>query len=91
MNVTAIRQVASEDLGPIEPQLGDLGLEIAYGNALELDKQAAERSDMMVLLGGSIRVSNEADYPFLNDEVAALRSVAVDVFQRWLAKIGLGQ
>ncbi len=70
MNVTAIRHVAFEDLGLLEPLLEDLGFEINYVNAWELDRQAAETADLVVFLGGPISVRDEFDYPFLADEIA---------------------
>ena len=69
MNVTAIRHVAFEDLGLLEPLLGGLGVEITYVNPWELDRQAAEAANMLVLLGGPISVNDESDYPFLADEI----------------------
>jgi len=69
MNVTAIRHVAFEDLGLLEPLLEDLGFETTYVNAWELDKQVAEMADLVVFLGGPISVNDEVDYPFLLDEI----------------------
>jgi len=45
MNVTAIRHVAFEDLGLLEPLLEKLGFEISYVDAWELDRHAAETAD----------------------------------------------
>ncbi|MCG8489198.1 MAG: hypothetical protein MI756_17135 [Chromatiales bacterium] len=67
INVTAIRHVAFEDLGLLEPMLEDLGFEINYVNAWELDRQAAEMADLVVFLGGPISEMDELDYPFLPD------------------------
>lgn len=69
MNMTAIRHVAFEDLGLLEVLLEDLGFEITYVNAWELDRQAGETADLVVFLGGPISVNDEADYPFLTEEV----------------------
>jgi GMP synthase (glutamine-hydrolysing) len=74
MNVTAIRHVAFEDLGLLEPLLEILGFEITYVNAWELDRQAAEMADLVVFLGGPISVNDEADYPFLKDEIAIAKT-----------------
>ena len=69
MNATAIRHVAFENLGLLEPLLKEFGFEIIYVNAWELDRQAAEMAELVVLLGGPIGVNDGADYPFLTEEV----------------------
>ena len=69
MNVTAIRHVAFEDLGLLEPLLEKLGFEISYVDAWELDRHAAETADLVVFLGGPISVNDEIDYPFLHNEI----------------------
>lgn len=74
MYVTAIRHVAFEDLGLLEPLLENLGFEITYVNAWELDRQAAEMVDLVVFLGGPISVNDEVDYPFLTDEIAIAKT-----------------
>jgi len=74
MNVTAIRHVAFEDLGLLEPLLEKLGFEITYVNAWELDRQTAETADLVVFLGGPISVNDEVDYPFLTDEIAIAKT-----------------
>ncbi len=51
MNVTANRHVAFEELGLIEPLLGDLGVGITDVNAWELDEQAAETAEMVAEIG----------------------------------------
>jgi GMP synthase (glutamine-hydrolysing) len=74
MNVTAIRHVAFEDLGLLGPLLENLGVETTCVNAWELDRQAAWKADLVVFLGGPISVNDEADYPFLIDEIALAKT-----------------
>ena len=69
MNVTAIRHVAFEDLGLLEPVLEKLGFETSHVDTWELDRQAAETADLVVFLGGPISVNDEIDYPFLLNEI----------------------
>ncbi|MEW8350795.1 MAG: glutamine amidotransferase [Candidatus Thiodiazotropha taylori] len=73
-SVTAIRHVAFEDLGLLEPLLEELGFEISYVNAWELNRKTAETADLVVFLGGPISVMDEVDYPFLSDEIAIART-----------------
>ncbi len=74
MNVIAIRHVAFEDLGLLEPLLMERGCDISYVDAWRLDRKAAEAADLLVLLGGPISVNDESDYPFLAEEIAIART-----------------
>jgi GMP synthase (glutamine-hydrolysing) len=74
MNVIAIRHVAFEDLGLLEPLLQHLGCEITYVDAWALDRQRAENADLAVFLGGPISVNDTGNYPFLSDEIAVAKT-----------------
>lgn len=67
----AIRHVAFEDLGSLEPVLAGRGFEVAYAAAPTADIAAleAENADLLVVLGGPIGVYDTADYPFLEPEI----------------------
>jgi len=70
----AIRHVAFEDLGMLESLLEAHGHRVRYLEAgvdevVALDPLAP---DLVVVLGGPIAATDDADYPFLADEVAFL-------------------
>ncbi|MGZ8299931.1 MAG: glutamine amidotransferase, partial [Rhodoplanes sp.] len=72
----AIRHVAFEDLGLLPPQLGERGFAVRYREA-GLDVIAPTSliaPDLVVILGGPIGVYEEDLYPFLRDELAAIRA-----------------
>lgn len=72
----AIRHVAFEDLGLLAPQLGERGFAVRYREA-GLDVIAPTSliaPDLVVILGGPIGVYEEDLYPFLRDELAAIRA-----------------
>lgn len=66
----AIRHVAFEDLGLIEPLLRERGFDIRYIDAWALDLQQVGDPDLLVFLGGPISVNATDDYPFVGDEIA---------------------
>lgn len=70
----AIRHVAFEDLGSLEPVLGSAGYEVNY---LEAGQDPLHDplldTDLLILLGGPISVNDADVYPFLPDVQAALR------------------
>jgi GMP synthase (glutamine-hydrolysing) len=71
----ALRHVAFEDLGSLEPLLHQAGFEVEYmeaGYTPDLHDRAAD-SDLLVLLGGPISVNDGADYPFLAEEERLVR------------------
>lgn len=74
----ALRHLAFEDLGLIEPLLRSRGFEIRYVEAGVDDFAAIEldRVDLLIVLGGPISVEDEANYPWLVQEIALIR--------RWL-------
>ncbi|MEW5727975.1 MAG: glutamine amidotransferase [Pseudomonadota bacterium] len=77
----AVRHVAFEDLGGLEPVLAGRGFSIRYldaptGALAGLDPLA---DDLMVILGGPIGAYEEASYPFLADELRLVeRRLAAD-------------
>jgi len=70
----AIRHVAFEDLGTLEPALRDRGDCVAYLEAGMDDLSAMDPlgPDLLVVLGGPIGAYDERDYPFISDELRML-------------------
>ena len=70
----ALRHVPFEDLGLLEPLLGERGHGIRYVEVPTADLGALDESapDLLVVLGGPIGVYEEADYPFLRAELALI-------------------
>jgi len=68
----AIRHVKFEDLGAFAPALEAAGYAVQYLDIGEaaLHGLRPEAADLVVVLGGPISVYEEANYPFLNDEIA---------------------
>jgi GMP synthase (glutamine-hydrolysing) len=73
-SVAAIRHVAFEDLGLLEPLLRDRGATIRYLEAGvdELSGSAVAEADLLVVLGGPIGVYEDKAYPFLRQEIASV-------------------
>ena len=70
-NATVIRHLAFEDLGSLAEILEKQDYAVTYKEA-GLDNLAQldpERPDLLIILGGPIGVDDEADYPFLRDEL----------------------
>ncbi len=70
-----IQHVNFESLGEFLPVFAQHGYVVQYLNAWELKKRPPSLSeiDMLVVLGGPIGAYEEADYPFILDELALLR------------------
>lgn len=69
----AVRHVAFEDLGSFAGPLERLGYRIDYLEAGVDDLDDAARSaDLLVVLGGPIGAGDDAQYPFLADELRLL-------------------
>lgn len=66
----AIRHVAFEDLGLMDPILRARGFEIVYLDVWNLDRERVEVADLVVFLGGPISVKDTENYPFLAEELA---------------------
>lgn len=71
----ALRHLAFEDLGLIEPLLRQRGFEVRYLEAGVDDFAAVDLAavDLMVVLGGPISVEDDHRFPWLVDEVALIR------------------
>lgn len=71
----ALRHLAFEDLGLIEPLLVLRGFEVRYHEAGVDDFNAInlDAVDLLVVLGGPISVEDEERFPWLIDEVALVR------------------
>ncbi|HSN21910.1 MAG TPA: glutamine amidotransferase [Usitatibacter sp.] len=70
----AIRHVAFEDLGSLEPALRAHGYSIRYAEAgLDSPDEIGADADLLVVLGGPIAVYEALAYPFLEREIALLR------------------
>jgi len=71
-HVMALRHVAFEDLGLLQPMLEGLGFTVTLQDAWA-PLEAAAQADLLVVLGGPIGVYETRDYPFLARETAMLR------------------
>lgn len=73
--VLALRHVAFEDLGALGPLLRERGFDVRWWDA-GIDPPAllhrAAGHDLVVVLGGPIGAFEEAEYPFLRDELALI-------------------
>jgi GMP synthase (glutamine-hydrolysing) len=70
----AIRHVAFEDLGLLEPLLADRGVGFRYVDAGcdDIVGAGADDADLLVVLGGPIGAYEDVAYPFLTEELAAI-------------------
>lgn len=75
MKCLAVRHVAFEDLGLFEPVLRQRGCAAEYVQAgvQPLAHADWDSADLVIVLGGPIGVGDQADYPWLVDEIAAIR------------------
>ena len=72
----AVRHVAFEDLGLLAPLLADRGYEVRYLEAGTdpLPAGALLDADLVVVLGGPISANDVETYPFVADELTAIRA-----------------
>lgn len=72
----ALRHVAFEDAGLIEPVLAEIGLELDYVEAPRADLARLDplAPELLVVLGGPIGVYEVDAYPFLVPEIALIRA-----------------
>lgn len=72
--VNVIRHLAFEDLGNIAPVLAQFDAQINY---IEAGKDTITATvndcDLLVILGGPIGVYDEAEYPFIGDEIGLIQ------------------
>jgi GMP synthase (glutamine-hydrolysing) len=73
--LVALRHLAFEDLGLIEPFLIQRGWRVRYCDVGVSDLSAADirNADLLVVLGGPIGAEDDALYPFLADEVSLIK------------------
>lgn len=71
----AVRHVHFEDLGVLEPFLGDQGYEVRYADAAIDDLTAIDAAspDLLAILGAPIGAFDEEAYPFLAAELDLVR------------------
>jgi GMP synthase (glutamine-hydrolysing) len=72
----ALRHLAFEDAGILEDILAARGFGLRYVEAglAPLDRTALVDADLLVVLGGPIGVYETDEYPFVADEIAAVRA-----------------
>jgi GMP synthase (glutamine-hydrolysing) len=72
----AIRHLAFEDVGLMSGLLGERGIGVRYLDAGidHFDPAQIAAAGLVVVLGGPIGVYEEDQYPFLHDELVALRA-----------------
>lgn len=73
-NAVAIRHVAFEDAGTLEPVLKDRGIDLRYLEAGVDDLSPAKDVDLLVVLGGPIGIYEVDRYPFLKQELATIET-----------------
>jgi GMP synthase (glutamine-hydrolysing) len=73
--VVALRHLAFEDLGLIEPFLVQRGWQVSYCDVGVNDLNSTEirNADLVAVLGGPIGAEDDALYPFLADEVRLIK------------------
>ena len=73
--VTALRHVAFEDLGILEDLFAARGWPVTYVDAPVADWATFDpcAPDLLVILGGPISVNDDASFPFLRAEAAAIK------------------
>ena len=75
-NCLAVRHVAFEDIGLLGPLLAARGYDIRYHEAgvAPFDAVTLCAPDLVVVLGGPIGVYDSGAFPFIADEVAAVKA-----------------
>lgn len=73
-NAIAIRHVAFEDAGTLEPILADRGIALRYLEAGIDDLSPAKDADLLLVLGGPIGIYEVERYPFLKHELATIEA-----------------
>lgn len=72
----AIRHVAFEDLGLLQPILTDHGFTIEYRDAGidPLNTREVREADLLIILGAPVSVNDTQNYPFLFEEVELIKA-----------------
>ena len=73
-NAIAIRHVAFEDAGTLEPVLKHRGIALRYLEAGVDDLGPAKYADLLIVLGGPIGIYEIDRYPFIKDELAIIEA-----------------
>ncbi len=73
-NAIAIRHVAFEDAGTLEPVLNERDIDLHYLEAGVDDLNPAKNADLLVVLGGPIGVYEVERYPFLKHELSVIQA-----------------
>jgi GMP synthase (glutamine-hydrolysing) len=73
-NAIAIRHVAFEDAGTLEPVLKERGIDLTYLEAGVDDLSPAKDADLLVVLGGPIGIYEIDRYPFIKNELATIEA-----------------
>jgi GMP synthase (glutamine-hydrolysing) len=73
-NAIAIRHVAFEDAGTLEPVLAERGIALRYLEAGIDDLSPAKDADLLLVLGGPIGIYEVERYPFLKHELATIEA-----------------
>jgi GMP synthase (glutamine-hydrolysing) len=73
-NAIAIRHVAFEDAGTLEPILAERGIQLRYLEAGIDDLSPAKDADLLLVLGGPIGIYEVERYPFLKHELATIEA-----------------
>jgi len=71
----ALRHINFEDIGTLDIVLADRGYQLQYLDPTieDLDARAAQRADLLIVLGGPIGAYDEQAYPFLAQELSIVR------------------
>jgi len=71
----ALRHINFEDIGTLDSVLADRGYQLQYLDPTidDLDNRAAQRADLLIVLGGPIGAYDEQVYPFLEQELSIVR------------------
>lgn len=72
----AIRHVAFESLGLLEPLLTDRGFTVEYRDAGidHLNTEDVHDADLLIILGAPVSVNDTQNYPFLFEEVEIIKA-----------------
>jgi len=73
-NAIAIRHVAFEDAGTLEPVLKERGIALDYLDAGVDDLTPAKDADLLLVLGGPIGIYEVDRYPFLKHELSVIEA-----------------